>query len=442
VQTRERDTRRRGYTWGVNAQIKSIIDELRTDAKLYGYVDPNHGITAYRYDEMNSLVSAETRRRHFTYRSADEVGNIYETEDNSDRIYKAGSRLEQAGVNTNELKNIYQGGKGKLVTKGTEFAYDVEGNLSQKTEKNGDVWRYEYFGNGMLSKVVRPDGEEVTFRYDALGRRVEKKTSETTKRFLWDGNRPLHEWKEDKDKDITTWVFDGDGFVPAAKLTNAGNYGIISDHIGTPVEAFDAKGERVWSAELDIYGRVKEFTGEENFIPFRYQGQYADPETGLYYNRFRYYDPVMGQYTQQDPIGLAGGNPTLYGYVGNILCMVDVFGLYNPWDFQFTQESISSVFQHGPFAGQSLDDVISLTAEHGSLPKGLNLTFERMQTGQGEVLATLNNRTLYVAQEAGLTNVNATDLEGRGLNQFNKIVNQPGGGIQEKSKQPNVRREC
>jgi RHS repeat-associated protein len=112
-----------------------------------------------------------------------------------------------------------------------------------------------------------------------------------------------------------------------AKLTNAGNYGIVSDHIGTPVEAFDAKGERVWSAELDIYGRVKEFTGAENFIPFRYQGQYADLETGLYYNRFRYYDPAMGQYTQQDPIGLAGGNPTLYGYVSDSNIWIDIFGL-------------------------------------------------------------------------------------------------------------------
>lgn len=40
---------------------------------------------------------------------------------------------------------------------------------------------------------------------------------------------------------------------------------------------------------------------------------------GLYYNRFRYYDPSLGQYTQQDPIGLAGGNPTLYGYVFNTM---------------------------------------------------------------------------------------------------------------------------
>ena len=50
-------------------------------------------------------------------------------------------------------------------------------------------------------------------------------------------------------------------------------------------------------------------------------------ETGLYYNRFRYYDPETGQYTQQDPIGLVGGNPTLYGYVWNPLIEIDPWGL-------------------------------------------------------------------------------------------------------------------
>ena len=61
--------------------------------------------------------------------------------------------------------------------------------------------------------------------------------------------------------------------------------------------------------------------------PFRWQGQYLDAETGLYYNRFRYYDPEAGQYVSQDPIGLAGGNPTLYGYVGDCNTWIDVFGL-------------------------------------------------------------------------------------------------------------------
>lgn len=93
-----------------------------------------------------------------------------------------------------------------------------------------------------------------------------------------DSNTPLHEWVDD---DIITWVFD-DGFVPTAKLTNNGNFSIISDHLGTPVEAYDAEGKCVWTAELDIYGRAIEHMGDVSFVPFRYQGQYEDVETGMF----------------------------------------------------------------------------------------------------------------------------------------------------------------
>jgi RHS repeat-associated protein len=115
--------------------------------------------------------------------------------------------------------------------------------------------------------------------------------------------------------------------VPTAKLTNLSSYSIVSDYLGTPVEAYNDAGECVWSAELDIYGRVKDFTGDLDFIPFRYQGQYSDTETGLYYNRFRYYEPAIGQYTQPDPIGLEGNNPTLYAYVNDPNCWIDPLGL-------------------------------------------------------------------------------------------------------------------
>jgi RHS repeat-associated protein len=60
--------------------------------------------------------------------------------------------------------------------------------------------------------------------------------------------------------------------------------------------------------------------------PFRYQGQYEDTETGLYYNRFRYYDPETGQYISQDPIRLKGGI-ALHNYVSNPNTSIDVFGL-------------------------------------------------------------------------------------------------------------------
>jgi RHS repeat-associated protein len=60
--------------------------------------------------------------------------------------------------------------------------------------------------------------------------------------------------------------------------------------------------------------------------PFRWPGQYEDEETGLYYNRFRYYDPESGEYTSQDPSGLRGGM-ALYAYVWDPLKLVDPLGL-------------------------------------------------------------------------------------------------------------------
>ncbi|TKI69460.1 RHS repeat-associated core domain-containing protein [Lysinibacillus mangiferihumi] len=182
---------------------------------------------------------------------------------------------------------------------------------------------------------------------------------------------------------LVTWVFN-DGFVPSAKITNKGSYSIISDYLGTPVEAYDEQGHKVWSAELDIYGRVKEFTGEKEFIPFRYQGQYEDVEIGLYYNRFRYYDPEQGNYTQIDPIGLAGGNPTLYGYVSDLNAMIDPFGLIvrQPIIFLSTgggvihPKTISPNNPHGIFTidatGSYFDDRAALAKEAGINDPGKN----------------------------------------------------------------------
>ena len=279
-----------------------------------------------------------------------------------------------------EKRNKYQGGYGKLITKGRQFFYDEEGNLAKKIEPDGGTWTYLYFGNGMLREVTRPDKSCVSFQYDTFGRRIEKSvTSIHSKgvsegrqqkviRFLWNGNNLFHEWEEkctvgrrktenkvdfkadyilklekreeEKAKkeagqgenipdNLITWVFQDD-FIPRGKFTKDGNYSIISDYLGTPVEAYDEEGKKVWERNLDIYGRVKteEALGKKNFIPFRFQGQYEDEETELYYNRFRYYDSQQGQYTQQDPIGLAGGNPTLYGYVYDTNIELDLLGLF------------------------------------------------------------------------------------------------------------------
>jgi RHS repeat-associated protein len=90
------------------------------------------------------------------------------------------------------------------------------------------------------------------------------------------------------------------------------------NHLGTPIALINTQGMIDWAVELDPWGNVlNEFNPKNIDQPIRMQGQQVDRESGLFYNRHRYYDPQMGRYITQDPIGLEGG-ANLYAYVGGM----------------------------------------------------------------------------------------------------------------------------
>jgi RHS repeat-associated protein len=316
------------YTWETNDQLTNIFDALSKNN------------TSFKYDTGN-LVFAQYAGNQVMHRATDDTGNIYETVTKGDRVYNAAGAL--------------------LECKKYSYKYDVEGRLISKTSKSTQKkTRYTWYASGLLKKVLQPDGKSIEFIYDTLGRRIEKRTAGTVTRWVWDGNVPLHEWQYDSSNrpqavvnewgEITydkeephplnlpanaagiTWIFDADSFVPCAKIENGHTYSIITDHLGTPVQAYDAAGKKVWELVLDVYGRATAITGEKDFIPFRYKGQYEDAGTGLYYNRFRYYDAQSGNYVSPDPIGIAAG-PNAYAYVHDPNSWVDVNGLSGVPDF-------------------------------------------------------------------------------------------------------------
>ncbi|HDS7112717.1 TPA: hypothetical protein QH394_000321 [Klebsiella aerogenes] len=97
----------------------------------------------------------------------------------------------------------------------------------------------------------------------------------------------------------------------------------------------DAEGTIVWSGVYRSYGKLAMEAGGE-CQPLRFQGQYADEESGLHYNRYRYYNPLAGWYISQDPIGLMGGL-NAYAYVdGNPVGWIDPLGLFNVADGGFS----------------------------------------------------------------------------------------------------------
>jgi RHS repeat-associated protein len=103
------------------------------------------------------------------------------------------------------------------------------------------------------------------------------------------------------------------------------------DHLGTPQELTDQHGNNAWSAQYKAWGEVEEqrsefaqHVGLTNSI--RFQGQYHDHETGLHYNRHRYYDPRVGRFISKDPIELVGGL-NFYAYAPNSIEWTDPLGL-------------------------------------------------------------------------------------------------------------------
>ncbi len=331
---------RNRYEWAKGYKLTRLVGELTL------------ATASFSYDPLDNLVSAAYEQKNGTetiYRVPDKIGNLFRSPARKDRIYQKGGRLQ-------EDEKFY-------------YHYDEEGNLVfrearsntdhlslDKREyaagrritlvRSGTGWAYEWAANGMLRKVIDPRGREIVFTYDPLGRRIAKVVNDQVTRWIWNGDTPLHEWQyrgeyppqravseqgivpaAEPVENLVTWVFEEGSFVPAARIEKEKKYSIIADYLGTPTHAYDEDGKMVWERELDIYGNSRKETGQHQLVPYLYQGQYLDSETGLAYNRFRYYNRDTGSYISQDPIGLVGSNPTLYGYVKDPNLWVDELGL-------------------------------------------------------------------------------------------------------------------
>jgi RHS repeat-associated protein len=135
------------------------------------------------------------------------------------------------------------------------------------------------------------------------------------------------------------------GPMPIAAVINGAIYAVHSDHLNTPRKLSNADGQPVWQWSYSAFGEDKPTIAKNRFanlditpnpgstslsevkFNLRYPGQYADEESGLFYNYFRSYDPRTGRYSQGDPIGLLGGW-NRFGYVGgDSLMYSDPLGL-------------------------------------------------------------------------------------------------------------------
>lgn len=240
------------------------------------------------------------------------------------------------------------------------YRYDEYGNCIQDAHSKDQsvVIHYRWNGEHRLVGMTRTHrGKEVasfTYDYDCFGRRIRKHNVLTgeTRLFFWQDDRLVAECDEKlacpgghptafgsaPHSDATNcraYIYEpsADGrhsFRPLAMIAgrdkNTALYYYLNDHLGTPQELVTARGDVVWSAVFYSYGQMRFMLADDVPQPLRFQGQYYDEESGLSYNRYRYYDDCSLRYLSPDPIGLAGGI-NAYAYVPSPLAWVDPLGL-------------------------------------------------------------------------------------------------------------------
>ncbi|WP_286364591.1 RHS repeat-associated core domain-containing protein, partial [Citrobacter sp. wls710] len=195
-------------------------------------------------------------------------------------------------------------------------------------------------------QLITPQGERWTYCYDAFGRRISKRRANVTRGiagydYQWSGDLLVAETPVYADgtaavESSVYWLYEPGALTPGARYENGQLHYVVRDHMGTPRELLTEDGQVVRAQKLSVWGKAEQYrfggpgaaNDEDNapHCPWRFAGQYADEESGLHYNRFRYYDAETGQYVSPDPIGLIGGT-NLYGYVHNPLGWIDPLGL-------------------------------------------------------------------------------------------------------------------
>ncbi len=325
--------------------------------RLTGLSDSHWGEQALRLNGTGQVVAE--RREQGRRQQARLFG--YDSEQNLCEV----SAIEPDGAGRLSASNaVVQASSGydtagRVVMRGdSRYQYDACGRLVSKRESRaGFRPRDTQFGWDAQDRLVRvslPDGSRWRYGYDAFGRRVSKvregqgPSAQAVARvaYRWDGDQLSGQTQYRADGSVARavqWVYEPGSFRPLAQVEEKGGrtqlHYIVTDLTGTARELCSETGEVHWRGEQALWGAHREekipiplrrwlgdAANEEVYCELRYQGQVYDSETGLYYNRHRYYDPETAQYLSGDPLGIAGGlRPQ--GYVHNPMEWVDPFGL-------------------------------------------------------------------------------------------------------------------
>jgi RHS repeat-associated protein len=271
--------------------------------------DLNAVTSNYSYDPLYELTQVTQGSSTTETYSYDPVGN----------------RLSSLGVPTysynssNELTSNSSG----------SYSFDANGNTLSDASGKSYTWDFE----NRLVQAVNPGVGTTTFRYDPFGRRIQKSGPLGTTNYLYDGYNVIEDL--DNSGNVLARYTQGthvDEWLAELRSGTSSYY--ERDGLGSVTSLSNSAGALANTYTYDSYGKVMASTGTLA-NPFQYTGRESDQETGLYYDRARYYDPAAGRFLSEDPIGFHGGID-FYAYVANNpIIFTDPSGLQHtpggPW---------------------------------------------------------------------------------------------------------------
>jgi RHS repeat-associated protein len=191
----------------------------------------------------------------------------------------------------------------------TSYRYDPQGNLLEEEGRRGTT-RYTYDCFNRTESVRTAEGGYVRNRYDAEGLRYELYENGKVSRFIFSGREVVTE--VDADYGLKAAIIRGHELL--AQKDNKDSYYYLNNAHGDVTALVDGRGDVVNRYRYDAFGNTVEAV-EKVQNRFRYAGEQFDPVTGQYYLRARFYNPVIGRFTQEDTY--RGDGLNLYAYVAN-----------------------------------------------------------------------------------------------------------------------------
>ncbi len=282
-----------------------LLDYDNAD-RLNSVVMPNGVAGSIKFDTAGRLQQILYKKGTTTLK---DLGYVFDTADQLKQItgLAAAPPIDKTVTSTSlNANNQY------LSVGSDTLQHDSNGNLSTNAQTT-----YQW---DVRDRLIGLTGSGVTasFSYDALGRRKSKTVNGTTTTFLYDGSDIL--------QDSTASYLHGPGVDNIFSRTVASsNEYFLTDHLGSTIALTDGTGNISTQYAYSAYGKATKTGSSTNY--FTYTGR-EDDGTGLYFYRARYYSPDLKRFVAEDPIGFAGGQSNLYGYVGgNPISNTDPSGL-------------------------------------------------------------------------------------------------------------------